>query len=147
MILLDTNVVSSLMGGTETHSVLRWLDTVDDIVEISVLVEHEIRFGIERLRDEGQRNRLTLLFNRVLNDFFGGTAFPVDHRGAQLGAELRAKRHHIDGKDIGPVDSILAAQTIQYSHTLLATRNVKDFEHLDARLINPWDTNTWDIKA
>ena len=57
--LLDTNVVSELVGPKPDDKVLRWVEQTDEsILFLSVLTLGDIRNGVERLRPGRRRGRL-----------------------------------------------------------------------------------------
>lgn len=67
----------------------------------------------------------------------GGRVLPFDGEAAECYAGITARRRSI-GRPISQFDAQIAA--LAYSHhASLATRNIRDFEHVGLDLINPWD--------
>jgi toxin FitB len=131
--LLDTNAVSEIRRGRDSH-VRAWADAVDDTeLYLSALTLGEIRTGIDRLqgRDSGQAD----VFTRWLGDLrtrFAGRILGVDSRIADKWGRLNALSSR------NTVDSLIAA-TAHVHELTVVTRNTKDFQGCDVPLLNPWE--------
>jgi toxin FitB len=131
--LLDTNVVSEIRRGRDSH-MRAWADAVDGAeVYLSVLTLGEIRTGIDRLqgRDPAQAD----VFTRWLGDLrtrFAGRILAVDSRIADQWGRLDALASR------NTVDSLIAA-TARVHELTVVTRNTKDFQGCDVPLLNPWE--------
>ena len=66
-----------------------------------------------------------------------GDALPFDVPAALLTAEILADAHAV-GRNLDYPDTQIAGIALSNNATL-ATRNIKDFEGLGLRLVNPWD--------
>lgn len=76
-----------------------------------------------------------------LQDFiiprFWSRIIPIDGAVALVWGELIAKCSKT-GRNLPSIDSLIAASAL--AHNLqVVTRNIKDFEGLNIKLINPWD--------
>jgi predicted nucleic acid-binding protein len=137
MILLDTNVVSELMRRTPDVSVLAWIEAhdIEDMATTAVTVA-EISAGVACLPAGARRRDLSARWDRLLADGFGGRILGLDTQAASVYGELFARRQRA-GRSTAAFDLLIAA--IARIHDLeLATRNVRDFEDCDVRVINPW---------
>ena len=135
--LLDTNVVSELVGPKPDDKVLRWVEQTDEsILFLSVLTLGEIRNGVERLRPGRRRGRLESWLQVDLPRRFQDRILPVtaaiaDRWGA-VSAIAAAK-----GKPVPVVDGLLAATALHHNLTLV-TRNTSDVSGAGVPTLNPW---------
>lgn len=134
-LLLDTNVLSEGTRSRPHPAVAEFMRTRDDLW-LSVVVVHEIEYGIAILDDLQKRDRLRASMSRILGDFTG-RILPVNRQGAELAASLRAQAHR-DGRVLQPADALIAGTAVAHD-LMLATRNIKDFTDLDVDIFNPWD--------
>jgi predicted nucleic acid-binding protein len=139
MVLLDTNVLSELRkaGSGRAHpNVARWADSVDPTsMYLSVITIQEIEMGIAQLqrRDPAQAAALTRWLEGTVLPAFAGRIFSVDIEVAR-----RSGRLHLPTPR--PFHDALIAATALVHGVELATRNVKDFQNLGIRLLNPWNS-------
>lgn len=136
MIVLDTNVLSSLMQQTPDESVISWLDrqprTSIWITSVTVL---EVRFGLQIMPAGKRRTALMEAFDEVL-DKLGQRIVAFDTEAARHAADLWAARRK-KGRPGDLRDSMIAGIVLA-QHATLATRNTAHFEELSVRLVNPW---------
>ncbi len=102
---------------------------------ISVLSLGELHRGITQWakRDIVAAGRLQRWVSG-LEQMYADRILDVDRGVARTWGELSADRSR------PPVDTLLAATALHYGLTL-ATCNVRDFEGLPVRLVNPWATS------
>ncbi|PYV99064.1 MAG: VapC toxin family PIN domain ribonuclease [Acidobacteria bacterium] len=136
MIILDTNVLSTLMQKTPDQSVVAWLDQQPrtSIWTTSVTVL-EIRFGLQIMPSGKRRSTLLQAFEDLL-DKIGQRVAPFDVAAAAQAGDLMASR----GKKGRPGelrDSMIAGIALA-QHATLATRNTTHFDDTEVSLINPW---------
>ena len=133
--LLDTNVVSEMTKRHPNPFVAAFLDQSADLW-LASLVVHELEFGL-RLAPPGQRReRLRAGLSRFLRAY-ADRILPLDRAAAEWAARFRADAVR-SGRPPGLADILIAG--IAKAHDLaVATRNVRDFEHLDIDVVNPWD--------
>lgn len=135
MIVLDTNVVSVMMTGSDDR-VRGWLAGQDaDALCTTTITVAEVEFGIAKL-PEGQRRRVLADQAARVWDAFPDFAIPFDARAAYAYAEVRARRRHA-GRPIAALDAQIAAICVVHRATL-ATRNTKDFEGTGVEVVDPW---------
>lgn len=137
MLLLDTNVASELRGRRHSDHILNWLDrwNIHDVF-LSVITVAEIRYGIALVVDEQRRLLLRETYRR-LEDDFANRILDFDRHTAAIYGDISARRQKA-GRRMETKDAMIAAICLHHGATL-ATRNVKDFEGLDLKLVNPFE--------
>ena len=116
----------------------RWLKTtLDDSLFVSVLTFAEIRRGIEVLPLGKRRSQLEQ-WQQDLAASFESRLLPLTHKIADRWAILSANAQKT-GIQIATFDGLIAATAMEHDLTLV-TRNVKDFDSLNLRLLNPWES-------
>ena len=136
-LLLDTNVVSELRkvrNGKAHPAVSAWLTLVDhETMFISVFTLFEIEYGIRLL--ERRDRRQALLLHRWLEESvipaFAGNTLPIETSISRQAAQLRA----LQPRQVP--DTFLAATALVHRMTVV-TRNVRDFDSMGVRVLNPW---------
>ena len=140
MIVLDTNVLSEGDRPSPDPSVLKWFRRQDPLALYvcgPVLMEQSYGAEIFHLRTGSDRHLKT--FGRMVEQFRGRT---LDFAGdcPAVAGRIRAFRERA-GKPISSNDSMIAAICIVHG-AILATRNVRDFDGLDLKLVNPFEPVT-----
>ncbi len=136
-VLLDTNVVSELIRKTPDPVVEAWAagHALEDLY-FSAVGEAELRYGAAILPAGRRRESLVSDIERMLSDAFDGRMLPFDSRAARAYADIAAMRRSA-GRTVPPADCQVAA--IARSRDMaVATRNVRDFDHIDIEIVNPW---------
>lgn len=139
MYLLDTNVVSEmrLLPKNKAHpNVVRWMRQFDDIQSffISSMTILELERGalLKRRKDPVQGEILCdWIENQVIANF-ESRILPISLAVVRQCAKLHIPNPRPE------FDALIAATSMQYNLALV-TRNIKDFEGLPIRLINPFD--------
>ncbi len=104
---------------------------------LSVVVLHELEFGLQRLDAGRRRERLQRALAEVVARY-GDRVLSVDREGTLLAAVMRVQAQRA-GRVLHLADALIAGTAM--AHDLaVATRNVGDFEGLDVPVINPWNT-------
>ncbi|MGK9054514.1 type II toxin-antitoxin system VapC family toxin [Xaviernesmea oryzae] len=137
MIVLDTNIVSELQGRQHSEHLLVWLSQYEvEALFLTTVVVAEMRYGLELLPQGRRQAELLKAFDTVQERFLGRIlGFSI--QAANYYGILRARRKRL-GRPIEAKDAMIAAICLSHGATL-ATRNVKDFEGLDLRLVNPFE--------
>lgn len=133
--LIDTNVLSELRRKQPDPKVVAWMqDRPRQSLFLSVLTLGEIRKGLERVEDASRRQSLLDWLEVELPNYFVGRLLTVDVHTADRWGRLMAQA----GRPLPAIDGLLAATALQHDLTLV-TRNTKDFDGLEIRLVNPWN--------
>lgn len=137
MILLDTNVISEVVKPNVNPTVKRWLQ-FQPLSELYLcdIVVMEQAYGGERFFLKTKSLKHLHKLDAVL-EFYDGRILALTKEAAITGGKLRARREST-GRPISLQDAMIAATCLAHGATL-ATRNVKDFEGLDLRLVNPFE--------
>lgn len=133
--VIDTNIVSELTRPQPQPSVVAFLGTEADLY-LSVIVFHELEYGIECTRDADRRVKLQT-FAAMLRAKFAGRIIDVEIAVSEAAGRLRGFEK-ARGRVLAELDALIAATALIKGATLV-TRNVKDFAGLEIPLFNPWD--------
>lgn len=137
MILLDTNVLSALMQREPDQAVVAWLDEQpSESVWTTSITIFEVRMGLELLADGRRRRRLEQEFGRLLDEDLEGRVQLFDRAAANAAGTIAAKRQQA-GRTVEIRDVQIAGIT-SARKAALATRNIRHFEGLGIRLVDPW---------
>jgi predicted nucleic acid-binding protein len=138
VIILDTNVVSELMRPVPEAIVVRWFSSqAFDDLRVTAITTAEILYGIEILPQGKKRLALQAGAERLFEVVFADRMLPFDDRAARVFPLIAASRRR-QGRPIEKLDAQIAA-IARANHAALATRNARDFEGCEMRLVNPWD--------
>ena len=138
MIVLDTNVVSEPDKPMPDRNVLTWLDRIQDpAVYITSTTVAELAGGAERFLLRSGSSKYLDRLKRIIDVEFAERILPFDLAAAQAYGGLRAQREH-KGRPINHMDAMIAAICLVHDATL-ATRNIRDFDGLDLKLVNPFE--------
>ena len=137
MIILDTNVISEPSQPRPSRTVLDWLDRQpESSLFLAVAVIAELSAGAREFARRTGSNRYLRSLEIVLSEYEGRI---VDFRwdAAVLFGVIIAKRNAL-GRPITQMDAMIAAICLVHGATL-ATRNFRDFDGLDLKLVNPFE--------
>lgn len=137
MIVLDTNVVSEVWRNQSDANLVHWFERQDrDELFLCMPVIAELSYGAHRtlLRDKSMRYLKAL---EALIQGYWNRILPCDLSSAMKFGEVVATRERA-GRPIGPMDAMIASICIVHEATV-ATRNVRDFDGLDLKLVNPFE--------
>lgn len=139
MILLDTNVISEIRKIEQNKAnanVVAWANALDfSKVYLSAIVVGELKLGIllkRHNKDFVQADILEDWLNNWVLAKFANRILPVDEQVAQIYASLNAPNPKSTN------DAYIASTAIAHNLTI-ATRNVKDFDGMPVKLINPFE--------
>ena len=136
MYLLDTNVLSDGMKKIPNESVAVWRKRYEGDSFISVISIEEMRIGQLMLPKGRRREALKNMIDEVLSSYIGSIL-----SYGEYDAERCAKFHAFalkNGRTPSLGDLMIAATA--YIHNLIVvTRNVKDFDYLPIKVINPFE--------
>lgn len=137
-IILDTNLLSELMRPQPSLQVMEWFAAqAAATFYVTAITRAEIMLGIALLPAGKRRSAIADAADKMFREDFPGNCLPFDEPCAAIYAALVANRRRA-GFSITTEDAQIAA--IALSHKMpLATRNTKDFLHIDGlTLHNPW---------
>lgn len=137
MILLDTNVLSALMQREPEPAVVVWLDRqpAESIWTTSITV-FEVRMGLEILARGRRRRSLERAFTEALAEDLEHRVAVFDESAAEAAGRLAAERRR-SGRPVEIRDVQIAGIATARKATL-ATRNLRHFEDLGLKLVDPW---------
>lgn len=137
MIVLDTNVISESFDGRGDNRVFDWLDGQDigDLYLTSITVA-ELVYGAELLPEGKRKQAFRSRIDDIVNEY-RGRRLAFGDEAAYIYGHISARRKNA-GHAIETKDAQIAAICLFHGATL-ATRNIRDFEGLDLRLVNPFE--------
>lgn len=139
MIVLDTNVVSEVLGSRPDPRVVAWLDEQPpDQVFTTAITVAELLSGVALLPHGARRAALGVRVARFLTGPMEGKVLDFDSDAALEYADVRRVRRDL-GRPIDPLDAQIAAIARARGGTV-ATRNVRDFDGTGAAVENPWSS-------
>ncbi|MCP3907060.1 MAG: type II toxin-antitoxin system VapC family toxin [Oceanicoccus sp.] len=138
MIILDTNIVSEFMTSPPASQVLNWLNAQHVAsLYISTITLAEINYGLSVMPTGKRRQLLSKRFTQFVDEAFTQRVLSFDEAAAKTYGELMGHRKEI-GRPMSSMDGQIAAIARAKGFSV-ATRNIKDFEHCQIDLINPFD--------
>lgn len=137
--LLDTCVISELVGAKPNRRVITWIDSQDEAtLFLSALTLGELAKGVARLPQSKKREKLQAWLTSDIAQRFDGRILPVDGGAAMAWGELLGRTEQA-GIKLPVMDSLIAATARHYGMAVV-TRNVKDMERCEVTVLNPWET-------
>jgi toxin FitB len=137
MVILDTNVISTLMHQRRNQAVSLWLDRQPELsVWTTSVTVFEIRHGIEILPRSRRRAALETEFERVIEDDIQRRIVPFDIAAANAAAVLMAERQRTGQP--GDLRDTMIAGIVIASRATLATRNTRHFAEMPVPVVDPW---------
>ncbi|CAN7235039.1 type II toxin-antitoxin system VapC family toxin [Pararhizobium sp. LjRoot238] len=138
MIVLDTNIISELVKSSPDRNVVVWFRReAQSYLYLNSVVVMEQSFGAERYYLRTGSDRYIRSLENLLATQFRGRVLEFVEGTPVLSGRIRAKRESV-GRPISVQDAMIAAICLSHDATL-ATRNIKDFEGLDLKLVNPFE--------
>jgi predicted nucleic acid-binding protein len=131
--LLDTNIVSELRKVRPHGAVLAWVEMIDDTdLYLSSVTLGEIQVGIEMVREQDVNRAAEI---EAWADQVAATynILPMDSITFRLWAKLMHRKSNTRYED-----AMIAATAFVHKLTVV-TRNIRDFQHLEIPLLNPFD--------
>jgi predicted nucleic acid-binding protein len=140
MFLVDTNVISALAPSKRgaAAQLVEWLDRTSSRLFLSVISAAEIRSGIAKADREGATTKARQLAEwwESIEYLYGSKLLPFDlecaHAAGQILDDARA---HQPG-----FEDIAIAATARVHNLVVLTRNLRHFEPLAVRSVDPFRT-------
>ena len=126
--LLDTNAMTA-WAKKDAHFIARIKTSVPSDLRISVMTEHELRYGIAcnpNLRLRPVLERMLTMLQKVMVDS------DIAANAALVRADLRRQ-----GQPIGPYDLLIAATALTHGLTVV-TRNTREFSRVPGLNLEDW---------
>jgi toxin FitB len=137
VIILDTNVLSTLMRTIPDPPVVSWLDRQPaESVWITTITVFEARLGLALLPRGRRRRTLEEAFVHVLEEDLENRILDFDVAAATAAAVIAADRQR-SGRPVDMRDTQIAGIALARRATL-ATRNVPHFKDLTIPVVDPW---------
>ena len=127
--LLDTNIIEAWARRNNPTLMARMLAVAPADLAVSVLVEHELRYGFARnpaVKSWPLIEQLLALIPSL------PLTRPIANRAAELRSDLAAA-----GTTIGPYDLLIASTALEHGATLV-TNNVREFSRLPSLASEDW---------
>ena len=138
MIIVDTNIVSEFMTSPPASQVLDWLNSQDvTSLYLSTITVAEIGYGLRAMPEGKRRTLLGARYEPFVDAAFPKRVLSFDESAARIYGEVMCHRKEM-GRPMSNLDGQIArvARSRGFS---VATRNIKDFEHCQIELINPFE--------
>jgi toxin FitB len=138
--LLDTNIVSESVKAKPEPRVLEWLEgqTPAELFLASQTIGELVR-GARKVKEKARRDRFERWVEEDLSEQFENRILSFDDAAARIWGHLMGDG---DRKGLTPsaADTQIAAIAID-RNLVLVTRNVKDFERFELKVLNPWEND------
>lgn len=131
---MDTNVVSALRVRGRNPSVEAWAASVpvaDQYLAATTIAELERGVVAKERSDPAQGEILRRWFDDRVLPAFADRVFPFDLSAARSLATYRVPEH-------APLDDAFIAAIAETHDMAVATRNLRHFDPLGVRCLNPW---------
>ena len=139
MYILDTNVISAVMGSQPVPEVAAWIAAQpEEQLFTTTVCQAEILAGVEVMPEGRRRRGLLAAAKAIFSIAFDGRILPFDEKSAELYAEIFAARKR-SGKPTATTDLMIAAIARTQDATMI-TRDTAGFEGCGLALIDPWQT-------
>ncbi|MGO4175849.1 type II toxin-antitoxin system VapC family toxin [Bosea sp. TAF32] len=137
MFLVDTNVISALAPSKRGRvgALIEWLDVASPRLFLSVISAAEVKSGIAKAEREGATKKARGLTEwwESIEHLYAEKLLPFDLRCAHIAGEiLDASLAHQPG-----FEDIAIAATARLHELTVLTRNLRHFEPLGVRAIDP----------
>ena len=129
--IADTNVISELVKKEPSPNVLGWCESHEDELALT-----EMHFGALMLPEGKRRTKLLETIAQII-DVYESRTFSFDARAALECARLHRKA--IAAGRTPTIEDLMNAAICICQDATLATRNVRDFDYLGIRLVNPFE--------
>ena len=138
MIVLDTNVISELSRADGNRLVFAWAEKqVETEMFLCAPVVAELEFGARLFQLRTGSPKHLKILESLLSRAYDGRILPMTLQSSRLAGHFKAIRE-TTGRPVSSADMYIAGITATNFATL-ATRNVRDFQGLELKLVNPFE--------
>lgn len=135
--LLDTNIISEFISKTPNKKVIDFILTLDeDDIYLSVITIGEIKTGIEKLDNGKKKEKLLYWLENDLLDRFHEKIIGIDTDVMLQWGVINQRLKNL-GTPLPIMDSLIGA-ICEVQDFILITRNEKDFNNLNIKIVNPF---------
>lgn len=137
MYLLDTNILSAIMGSQAVPEVADWIAAQPPTLLFTASVcQAEILSGLAIMPEGRRRDALAAAAQAMFAEDFEGRVLPFDAAAAVAYAEIFAARRRA-GRAAAVVDLMIAA-VARVAGASVVTRDTGGFTGCGVTLVNPW---------
>jgi len=137
MFLLDTNVLSEVMGTRPAPQVANWMAQHNpELLFTAAVCQAEILSGIAVLPRGRRRDGLEMAALAMFREDFAGRILPFESNAAEIYAEIFVARRSI-GRPASMAD-LMIASVARNRGASVVTRDTSRFEGCGLTLIDPW---------
>ena len=141
MLVLDTNVLSAIMGARPAPEVAAWIaGQPDDALFTTTICQAEILSGLAVMPEGRRRSALEAAARAIFTEDFGGRVLPFDSAAVEAYAAIFAARRR-SGRPAAPLDLMIAA-IARARGASVVTRDIGGFGDCGVPLIDPWQVQT-----
>ena len=135
--LLDTNIISEFISKIPNKKVIDYILALDEHdLYLSVITIGEIKTGIEKLDNGSKKDKLLHWLENDLLNRFQNRIIDIDTEVMLQWGTINQRLKQL-GKPLPIMDSLIGA-TSEVKDCILITRNEKDFQNLNIKIVNPF---------
>lgn len=135
--ILDTNVLSAIMGPEPEPQVAAWMAGQPlEVLFTTSLSQAEILSGLAVMAEGRGRFALEAAARAMFTEDFEGRVLPFDAAAAVAYGEIYAARRRA-GRATATIDLMIAA-VARSQNASVATRDISGFEGCGVAVVNPW---------
>lgn len=140
MFVLDTNILSAIMGAEPVPEVAAWVAGQSaELLFTTSVCQAEILAGLAIMPEGRRRRALEAAAEAIFLEDFEGRVLPFDTDAAVVYADLFAARRRA-GRPTTTVD-LMIASVAHAKGASVVTRDTGGFEGCGVPLINPWEAS------
>lgn len=137
MFVLDTNVLSAIMGARPAPEVEAWIaGQPEDTLFTTTICQAEILSGLAIMPEGRRRFSFETAARAIFTDDFSGRVLPFDAAAAAAYADIFAARRRA-GRPTAPLDLMIAA-VARANGASVVTRDIGGFKDCGVPLLDPW---------
>jgi toxin FitB len=140
MFVLDTNILSAIMGSRPVPEVAAWIaGQPEDLLFTATVCQAEVLSGLAVMPVGRRRLALEAAARAIFTEDFDGRVLPFDAAAAAAYVDSCAARRRA-GRPAAPLDLMIAA-VARAKGAAVVTRDTSGFEDCGVPLINPWQAS------